>query len=127
MADVVVLMQAALHAWAAFREELLPMREIEKIWPEFQAAGADLPDREQSNQEELLALVQEMLDSSAERRAGILAESRTELKILLAFRLLRAGDSLKYMATSNSGVHLPPEAQEPDSVRFLFRELMLRP
>jgi hypothetical protein len=125
VADVVVLARAALHAWPAFREGLLPMTEIEKIWPEFQASRGTLPEREQRNQVEVLALVQEILDSNVDKRADILSGTRTEMKILLAFRLLRAGEFLKHFAAQSDGVYLPEEIKGADSVQPLLRYLVL--
>ncbi len=126
MAEQFILTSSVLLEWDSFREEVFPMREIEKVWGAFQEAGRTLPEREQRNRKELNEFVLKILDSNPEERAGILSEAPTELKILLVFRLLRANDFFRSSADARGGIRLPPGANTPELIHDFFRDALIR-
>jgi hypothetical protein len=124
--DEIIFEEKIWQEWDKFQKRIFPSVEMQKKWMHTPAKWSDLPEREKRSLYELNAFVQRILDSNEERIPEIFDEHPTELKLLLMFRLLRAGDILKSILYQYGAIRAPVGSDPVKALQDLFRTLLLQ-
>lgn len=127
MGEILVSSTQIEQTWKAYRERFLPLKEIEKLWPEYQKWEGPPPSGESSSQQKLEALLKQILDSTGGRTAEIFCEAPVELRMSVLDRFVRANEFLRSLCESSPGIQVPVARDPTKTLHDRFREWLLHP
>jgi hypothetical protein len=125
MSEIVIAGKEVLREWEKFRSRIFPPEEQKKDWAQASAKWSNLPETEQRLLPELTAFVQQILDSRGEYIPGIFDKYPADLKRLLIFRLVRAGEFLQNFFQERKGLKIPAEPDPATALQNFFHDLLL--
>jgi hypothetical protein len=125
MSEIVIAEKKVLREWEKFRNRVFPPEERRKDWAQSPAQWSDLPEKERRLLPELNAFVRKILDSSEECTPGIFDEYPIDLKLLLIFRLVRAGDFLQNFLREKGGLKIPADPDPATALQSFFHSLLI--